>query len=72
MGLFGLDESGGSSLDRHGLLVVAFFMLGGILYFPGREVKDRDGGGKKEEKIDDEGTKEKNVDEGTKEVVADA
>ena len=69
VGLFGLEESGSSWFDRHGLLVVALVMLGGILYFPEREAKDK--GGKKE-KIDDEGTKEEKIGEGTKKEKASA
>ena len=69
VGLFGLEESGGSWFDRHGLLVVALVMLGGILYFPGREVKANDDKEIKEEKIDDEGTKEEKIGEGSKEEV---
>jgi hypothetical protein len=67
VGLFGLEESGSSWLDRHGLLVVALLMLGGILYFPGREVKDKGDKEMMEEKIDEEGAKEEKVEEGTKE-----
>ena len=43
MDLFGLEESVSSWLDRHGLLVVALVMLGGILYFHGRGEKDEKG-----------------------------
>ena len=65
VGLFGLEESGSSWLDRHGLLVVALGMLGGILYFPQREEKLEN------EKINDDETEQEKVDEGTKEKVAD-
>ena len=65
VGLFGLEESGSSWLDRHGLLVVALVMLGGILYFPQREEKLEN------EKINDDETDPEKVDEGTKEKVAD-
>ena len=42
MGLFGLEESGGSLLEKHGLLGVALVMLGGILFFAGNGGKDKE------------------------------
>ena len=42
VGLFGLEDSGGSLLDKHGLLGVALVMLGGILFFTGRGDRDKE------------------------------
>ena len=42
MGLFDLEDSGGSLLEKHGLLGVALVMLGGILFFTRDGVRDKE------------------------------
>ena len=52
VGLLDVEKSGGSSwIARHWPVVVALVMLGGILYFPRKEDKDKEVG-KQEKKVD--------------------
>ena len=52
VGLLDVEKSGGSSwIARHWPVVVALVMLGGIIYFPRKEDKDKEVG-EQEKKVD--------------------